>query len=171
MNVGEHITYLSLGSSLLVLMVCILSWYADSKKYNNDTLSDDFADYCFCAHSNTTWITRHVVSGSYCVKSEKDCGNGAVQFGRYIPSFTPLGSQKDFTIISREISTVCLSPKLTLPQLSYTLITANSPDCGPPSAPIHLQYRVDNHNWTTLYPRKTETSVVLWFLLLWCCNN
>lgn len=131
-----------------------------------EALSGNFTNYCSYAYSNTTWITRHVVSGSHCVKSEKDCSNEAVQFGRYIPLFTPLGSQKDFTIISREISTVCLSPKLTLPQLSYTLITANSPDCGPPSAPIHLQYRVDNGDWITLDPRKTGTSVCFLYSLI-----
>ena len=99
---------------------------------------------------------------------KKNCSNEAVQFGRYIPSFTPQGSNNGFTIISREISTVCLRLRPTLPQFSYTLITANSPDCGPHSAPIHLQYRVNNSDWMTLSPRKSVTSAlplyVLWFL-------
>ena len=86
-------------------------------------------------------------------------GNGAVQFGRYIPSFTPLTGSEDFTIISRELSTVCLSPTLATPQISYTLITANPLDCGAVSTPVQLQYRQDNAEWTALDPRKMTASL------------
>ena len=69
------------------------------------------------------------------------------------------------------MSTVWLSPSHTPPQITYTLITADSPNClGHSTAPVQLQYRLDNTEWTTLDPRKIIPSndyfIVMIYLLL-----
>lgn len=110
--------------------------------------------------SRTKWNQRHV--SLLHMNDEAHHQNRMAQFGSCIPVFAPINSA-GATIISRELSTVCLNPSNTPPaQVSYSLITADSPDClqyGP--APVQLQYRYnDTHPWITLDTRKTSTQLI-----------
>jgi hypothetical protein len=81
--------------------------------------------------------------------------NNRLLFGAESPTFGPLPSQR--TIISRRISTVPLHLSFQL-QVSYTLITASSPDClntDPPltAPPPRLEYRAGGSlSWTIIEP-------------------
>jgi hypothetical protein len=81
--------------------------------------------------------------------------NHRLVFGEESPTFGPLPSER--TIISRRISTVPLHLNFQL-QLSYTLITASSPDCPNTDPaftvpPPRLEYRASGSlSWTIIEP-------------------
>ena len=76
--------------------------------------------------------------------------NQQLRFGEESPTFDPLSGQR--TIISRGISTVPLQFNFQI-QISYTLITASSPDCNTTftASPPQLQYRLNGSlSWTII---------------------
>jgi hypothetical protein len=85
--------------------------------------------------------------------------NHRLLFGAESPTFGPLidNANRRQTIISRRISTVPLHLNFQL-QLSYTSITASSPDCqntDPPltATPPRLEYRANGSlGWTIIEP-------------------
>ena len=85
--------------------------------------------------------------------------NSQLVFGAESPMFGPLllrsgGNALERTIISRRISTVPLHLSFQI-QLSYTLITASSPDCPntDPAPPPRLEYRANgSQSWMVIEP-------------------
>ena len=87
-------------------------------------------------------------------------------FGAESPMFGPLPPERANdprrTIISRRISTVPLHLSFQI-QLSYTLITASSPDCPntDPAPPPRLEYRASgSQSWITIEPG-TQTLAII----------
>ena len=104
----------------------------------------------FIIHSNTRWTdSRRVL-----------LNNDRLQFGTTASTFTVLnttdtsGRPTESTIVSREISTVNVTYPSFQTQLSYTLVTANSPDClntGTFMAPPpQLQYQTNSMLWMNI---------------------
>lgn len=86
--------------------------------------------------------------------------NDRLQFGSTAPTFTVFnttdrsGRTRESTIVSREISTVNVTYSSFLTQLSYTIITATSPDCLITGMFMftlpQLQYRRGNSPWMNM---------------------
>ena len=86
-----------------------------------------------------------------------------LKFGMAAPTFTPINNRR--TITNRRVSTIPLDPNPPAPQLSYTLITANPPDClnTDPSftaSPPLLEYRQGTDQWRTLNYRKEGSNII-----------
>lgn len=97
-------------------------------------------------HSFSKWTDIHQVSLAM------DQQNHHLKFGEARPTFGLLDGSGSQTIISRGISIVPLQLNFQI-QVSYTLITASSPDClNAGSSPLpQLQYRISGLlNWITI---------------------
>lgn len=104
-------------------------------------------------HSDSRWTHAQAVS----IEPQQY----RLQFGMVAPIFIP--NSGTITIISRGISTVPLDPNPPL-QLSYTLITANSPGCintdqSFTALPPLLEYRKENDQWKALNYHKEGSNM------------